>query len=613
MSRPPPKKAVGVPTPPQQKTVGSKVYQTRLTTATAQANKRSEPDRQASLDAGSNTNNGEKNVDVAAKEQADVIDNPPITPLRIIADELACITQEEAVDSPTRKCIEALIEYARATEAEERQLEAAPEGQAKVSTLRYAIRKDMQCMFEGLVKHIRGAQEILYAAMQSSMDKVLKEVGESAALAKDLANKIGKVSEATNKIASGDVPYRDALLTEPKRSNRANADPRILSDMDRKAKQILVKIYDTEGNDTLAKSLTELVSKANEAIASIEDADKPKDIKVLAALKMRRQTLLLTLNSKEAVAWFRDASVEIAFTSTFSEGSHIEERTYSIIVPRVPITFEPSDEKHLRELEEVNDLDKRAIVKAKWIKPIGRRRADQTHAYAILSLTSADCTNMLIRDGLLICGTKTRPYKQKQEPIQCMKCRSWGHFASDCPAKEDICGTCGGTHRSNNCDSRNKLHCISCKADMHASWDRNCPEFIRRCAILQERNPQNAMPYYPTDHDWTLTERPSRISLEERFPVKYAANKIKAAGDKSTATTQRQPSGAPSRSLQKSVPRRGSMARSNHENPNLIPIDQGRGTGALLSKEDLWRAEPASRSAEAENTDKSYYANPSGW
>jgi len=236
----------------------------------------------------------------------------------------------------------------------------------------------------------------------------------------------------------------------------------------------------------LAKSLTELVSKANKVIASIEDTAKPKDIKVLAVLKMRKQTLLLTLNSKEAVAWFRDPSVEITFTGTFLEGSHIEERTYNIIVPRVPITFEPSDEKHLQEIEEINNLDKCAIARAKWIKPIKRRRADQTHAYTILSLASADCTNILIRDGLLICGTKSRPYKQKQEPVQCMKCRGWGHFATNCPASEDTCSTCGGTHRTNNCDSRNKLHCVSCKSDMHASWDRNCPEFIRRCGILQE-------------------------------------------------------------------------------------------------------------------------------
>ena len=103
------------------------------------------------------------------------------------------------------------------------------------------------------------------------------------------------------------------------------------------------------------------------------------------------------------------------------------------------------------------------------------------HTYAILTVTSADYVNILIRDGLLVCGARVRPTKQKLEPIQCMKCRNWGHFAGECLASADTCGTCRGKHCTNACQNRDKCWCVTCESDDHASWDRNCPEFSRRC------------------------------------------------------------------------------------------------------------------------------------
>jgi hypothetical protein len=76
--------------------------------------------------------------------------------------------------------------------------------------------------------------------------------------------------------------------------------------MDRKAKQILVNIYDNKGSNTMSQSLTEIVNKANKVIAVMEDTEKPKGAKVLTAMKMHRSTLLLTLDSKEAAEWIKD-------------------------------------------------------------------------------------------------------------------------------------------------------------------------------------------------------------------------------------------------------------------------------------------------------------------
>ncbi|KAH9957672.1 hypothetical protein BC827DRAFT_1087022, partial [Russula dissimulans] len=129
--------------------------------------------------------------------------------------------------------------------------------------------------------------------------------------------------------------------------------------------------------------------------------------------------LLLTFNSKEAVNWIREIENELVFMAEFLKDSQIRDRTYNLVVPRVPITFEPSNKAHLHEIEEANGLHKHTVRKAKWIKPPGRRRLDQIHAYTILTLPSIESTNVLIRDGLIICGTKVRPTKQKMKPLQC--------------------------------------------------------------------------------------------------------------------------------------------------------------------------------------------------
>ena len=326
----------------------------------------------------------------------------------------------------------------------------------------------------------------------------------------------------------------------------------------------------------------ELKDKANEALKTTTGRDKPKDAKIETVLKTRTKAILLTFNSKEAAAWVKEPSNECFFAESFSKGSHVQERKYNLIVPRVPTTFNPGEIDQLRELEEANGLQKEAISKARWIKPEGRRRPDQTHAYAIISTNSAEAANLLIRDGLNIHGARVRPSKQKQEPTQCMKCRKWGHFASECPEESDTCGTCGGNHHTSTCKNKDKRFCVSCKDNKHASWDRSCPEFLRRCAIIDERNTENEMPYFPTDQDWTLTVRPNRVPLDVRFPQRYAVNSLPYTGKKRQEVNPRPPR-ANKNDVSRELHNHWQKAKSGakqHTNPNYIPLNRTGEAGA---------------------------------
>ena len=106
------------------------------------------------------------------------------------------------------------------------------------------------------------------------------------------------------------------------------------------------------------------------------------------------------------------------------------------------------------------------------------------------------------------------------------------------------------------CTSKDKRHCVSCGSNAHASWDRACPDFIRRCAFIDERNPDNSMPFFPAEQEWTLVTRPSRVPYEERFPAAYAVNTL------------------PPTLARNSNRRRGNAPVGSPQtgNPNLIPL-----------------------------------------
>ena len=195
---------------------------------------------------------------------------------------------------------------------------------------------------------------------------------------------------------------------------------------------------------------------------------------------------------------------------------------YPLVVPRVLISFEPQNQDHLRKLKVTNNLEPNSVSKARWIKPIYRRHTKQTVVYATPSLNSTYEANRLIRDRMYICSNRTYLKRQKYKPKQCMKCCKWGHFASECLAKMDMCGTCGENHITKDCEDKGKRFCIACKAMDHASLDRLCPEFQRKIAQFDEIHPENALTYFPTEESWTLLARPERVPMEDRFLNRYA-------------------------------------------------------------------------------------------
>ena len=158
----------------------------------------------------------------------------------------------------------------------------------------------------------------------------------------------------------------------------------------------------------------------------------------------------------------------------------------------------------------------------------------------------------------------------------------------------------------NACNVKGRLYCVSCDNNSHASWDRNCPEFMRRCAIYDDRNPENGMPYYPTDQDWTLTTHPERIPMELRYPGKYAVNSLPATNGRKKNQNPWGPWSKPKK------PTRGVTERGK-SNPNLIPLSQGRKEGEPSTGAGTENVTQKALDNHTDNTSKTLYHDTSEW
>ena len=377
----------------------------------------------------------------------------------------------------------------------------------------------------------------------SPQEGLVETVTTLKQVASDMSKTINEATTATNQINDTALNYKQALLQSTTQApqwvqaragnntyvdktgaphnieRREQTDPRILRDIDRKARQILIDTIDPSITNA---SQTEIKEKVNAAIATITTSPPPEDTTVIEVIKLRKGGCTILFKDKEAVNWLQDLKVEKEFTEAFAIDAILVKRSYSILVPRIPLTFDPANEDHLREVEECNSVPTGTITKARWIKPMNRRVPGQRAAHAIFTISDITLANEYIRDGIKVCGLHIRPSRLKHEPMQCMKCRRWGHFAHACTASADTCGTCGEEHRTSECSNKGKTHCVSCKSDEHASWDRTCPEFLRRCDQYDENYPENSLPYFPSEESWTLTPRPSKLQRAEKFPAKYA-------------------------------------------------------------------------------------------
>jgi hypothetical protein len=192
----------------------------------------------------------------------------------------------------------------------------------------------------------------------TSIQKAMEDVGKNLTTISDTSNKL------TNTVCS----YKEILLTAPKPhqqeltdNTRNIPDPKITRDLDRKATQVLVDIYNKE---VVNRSIEELRSTINALIAE-EPTEPLADVDIQHITKLRNGGLILQFGSKEAAEWFRQPVITKNLLPKIDSSATMKARNFQILVPRVPVIFEPDNKGNICELEEQNNMTEGSLPKAR--------------------------------------------------------------------------------------------------------------------------------------------------------------------------------------------------------------------------------------------------------
>ena len=307
--------------------------------------------------------------------------------------------------------------------------------------------------------------------------------------------------------------YKDALLktnlpqhqtpNSPPPQEQARANAAI------KEKQMLIDLDESHPIKKQCCSNNEMLTLFQTALSETKEDGSP-ELKIQSLKILKNGGILLEFDNKETVNWLKHDEHRKRFVNATGGKLNIKDRLFNIVVQFIPISTALEEDATLRNFEEDSKIPPNSIVSARWIKPINKRSPFQRFAHAIFSISSATVANHLIKQGIYINRENLRAHKDKKEPLRCLKCQNWGHVARTCKATNDTCGTCADNHRSSACPSEKPSFCVSCNSTDHPSSSRKCPEFIRRCNDLNARTPENVMPYFPTEEEWTQALLPPR-------------------------------------------------------------------------------------------------------
>lgn len=304
--------------------------------------------------------------------------------------------------------------------------------------------------------------------------------------------------------------YKAALLTGL--DDQGNTNQQTIQRAAReaiKARQILIDISPDSPIAPGKVTHAQLVDKIKKALKNIQKDTTP-DLEIRVVKQFPNGGTIVEFMKPEAAKHLKQEAIKLDFINALDPKAKLKERAYPVVIRFVPLTFNPTDEEQIQNLERENGWEQGVIASARWIKPPGKRADTQQVAHILATLNNPNTANEGIRDGITLNHTRLQMAKNRQEPIRCAKCQRYGHIARECLSHKDTCANCAGEHRTSDCDNQHSRGCISCESNDHSSSDRGCPEFTRKCSELESRRPENLMPYYPTDEAWTQVSAPPK-------------------------------------------------------------------------------------------------------
>ncbi|KAF8119716.1 hypothetical protein EV363DRAFT_1093590, partial [Boletus edulis] len=207
----------------------------------------------------------------------------------------------------------------------------------------------------------------------------------------------------------------------------------------------------------------------------------------------------------ESAEWLRNKDNKASFLSKFGADFAFIETTYRTLAEFTPVSLDVDVPSAISCIERSSGLPAGAIRRVSWVKRPDLRKKNQRVAHAIIAFSSAQTANQAIQGGVNVEGKKVIVHRMQPEPTRCYKCQVIGnHFAKNCPAGEETCGTCSAhDHSTKDCTITDPMYrfCINCKQAGHASWDRECRSFTAARDHLSARNKEATLKYFPVPDD----------------------------------------------------------------------------------------------------------------
>ncbi|KAJ7138703.1 hypothetical protein C8R43DRAFT_893174 [Mycena crocata] len=193
------------------------------------------------------------------------------------------------------------------------------------------------------------------------------------------------------------------------------------------------------------------------------------------------------------------------FLAAMGGTSSYKQRLLNVVVEYVPVTFDPNRDGALHVVEGDNGYRSGSILKARYIKPVERRREGQTVAHVVFGFEAT--ANAFLRAGMFVEGKRAFGRKLFTEPVRCLKCQVLGHVLVSCKSIHYACARCAGLHATRECTAADtERSCTNCRNagrahNGHGAADRACPVFAEKLQVALERDPGAKYPFFPVADD----------------------------------------------------------------------------------------------------------------
>ena len=225
-------------------------------------------------------------------------------------------------------------------------------------------------------------------------------------------------------------------------------------------------------------------------------------------------TFLLEFESAKAKNCFVDLCNKNVFLLTeLGPKACISPHTYAIIFCFIPCngSFDPSTSEHLHNIKKENDLPANSLVSASCCKHLQKRSPNQATTSLKVACVNPKTANCLITGHIHVEDHLINVHKDIYILIHCIKCQTYGHTQDACIGVEKCANCASEFHSADKCDRA--PCCVSCRAGLsHPSSLLVCPFFLCKSNALNECYPENSMPYFPTNENWTWATSPTNTS-----------------------------------------------------------------------------------------------------